>query len=73
MKKEITRESYVRMVFGLIGIGVLLTTIFYWYGSKQGFNPLLAGLMGLSEMIIGYGIGLSVAYSFNIKDKKEVK
>lgn len=70
MRKEITKKGYRYLVYTLIAVGIIGVVIFYTIGTISGFNSTNANFLALSEMIIGFGMGLAIAYSFKIKDYK---
>ena len=70
MRKEITKKGYRYLIYFLIAIGIIGVTIFYTMGTMSGFNSTNANFLGLSEMIIGFAVGLVIAYTFKIKDYK---
>jgi len=71
MRKEITKKQYVMLTFGLIILGVIAYSIFVYLLMISGIDSGLiryAFFLGLAGIIIGVGVGLSLAYYFKIKD-----
>lgn len=74
MKQEIEKSNYVFICLFSIIIGLIGNAIFSTIGIFNGFNYYTAVYMGISLLVVGFGVGLSVARAFNIKgiDEKEV-
>jgi fatty-acid desaturase len=68
MRKEVTKKQFVRLCFTLIGIGILLMSIMYYFGTFKGWTTILINWLSVSLGIIGVGIGLSVSRMWKIKD-----
>ena len=68
MRTEISKQYFVRMCFTIIGIGILLMSIIYYFGTFKGWTTILINWLSVSVGIIGVGIGLSVSRMWKIKD-----
>jgi len=68
MRTEISKQYFVRMCFTIIGIGILLMSIMYYFGTFKGWTTILINWLSVSVGIIGVGIGLSVSRMWKIKD-----
>ena len=67
MRKQIKKESYVTMVWVMLILGLIGNIIFSTIGIFYGFNYYLAAYMGISLMIVGFGMGLAYARSWKIQ------
>ena len=70
---EISKTQFKLIVWGLIGIGVIINSIFYTIltMNKIGTTNLqMVGWLGLGCIMIGAGMGLANAYSIKIKEEK---
>jgi uncharacterized membrane protein len=68
MRKEITKKKYVRLTFGIIILGVIIISVLTYLGMTKGFDYYISNFVGLGGIITGVGIGMSLAYTFKIKD-----
>ena len=68
MRTEISKQYFVRMCFTIIGIGILLMSIMYYFGTFKGWTTILINWLSVSVGIIGVGLGLSVSRLWKIKD-----
>jgi len=68
MRTEISKQYFVRMCFTIIGIGILLMSIIYYFGTFKGWTTILINWLSVSVGIIGVGIGLSVSRMWKIKN-----
>ena len=67
-KKEITKGRYKLMVWGTLMGGIIINTIFYTLINLKYPNyPLqLVGFLSFACILIGVGIGLSLARNWKI-------
>ena len=66
MKTKITRTNYVLIVWLNLIIGLIINIVFSTIGIFNGFNYYTAVYMGLGLMIVGFGLGLAWAHSYEI-------
>ena len=70
-RKEITKKQYVFMSMGIIIIGLISYCSLVYIIMMSGIESSLmrvALFLGIAGIIVGFGVGLSMAYYFKIKD-----
>ena len=68
MRQKISKSEYVLRVWAIIAIGLLGNIIFSTIGIFNGFDYYTASYMGISMLIIGFGVGLAYARAWKIKE-----
>lgn len=68
MKTKITKTKYVSIVWITLIIGLIINAVFSTIGIMNGFTYYSAAYMGLGLMIVGFGMGLAWAHSWEIEE-----